>query len=213
MRTVGEILKKARIQKNITFEEAEKVLRIRKKFLQALEENAWDKLPALPYIKGFIKNYSNYLGLKSEEMIAIFRRQFSLRDKTQVLPEGLANPLNDPLIKITPQMMIGVVIFSFVLIFFGYLLWQFKIYKSPPNLEVISPQEGEILTQEKIEIKGISDEDAVVSVNNVKIALNPKGGFSTAIRLVPGVNTISIESTSKYGKKKLINRTIQANIQ
>jgi len=41
MRTVGEILKKARQEKNLTLDEIEKSLRIRKKFLMALEENAW----------------------------------------------------------------------------------------------------------------------------------------------------------------------------
>ena len=52
MRTIGEILKKARIEKKYTLEEIEDQIRIRRKFLQALEDNNWLKLPSLTYIKG-----------------------------------------------------------------------------------------------------------------------------------------------------------------
>lgn len=212
MRTVGEILKKARLEKNILLEDVEKTLRIRKKFLLALEENAWNKLPALPYIKGFIRNYSNYLGLKPDEMLAIFRRQFSFREKGTVLPEGLAHPLDEPVFRFTPQVLVGVTIISFIVFFFGYLFLQFKNYTSPPNLAINSPKEGEVINTDKIEITGKTDADAVVSVNNLKIAVNEKGEFTSTVRLNPGINTINIESVSKYGKKRTINRTIQVNI-
>lgn len=211
MHTVGEILKKARLEKRIDLDDIEKTLKIRKKFLSALEDNTWDQLPSLPYIKGFIRNYSGYLGLKPDQMLAIFRRQFSLREKTGVIPKGLAHPLDEPAFRFTPKFIIATSIISFIIFFFGYLFFQYNNYVSPPNLTIDSPKEGETLNSDKIEVTGKSDSDAVVSVNNLKIATNQNGEFASTVRLSPGINTISIESTSKYGKKKTITRTIQAN--
>lgn len=209
MRTIGEILKKARLEKKLDFEQIEKDLRIRKKYLLALEENSWNRLPSLPYIKGFLRNYSSYLGLKPEEMTAIFRRQFGIQQKGGIIPQGLAHPLNESGYHITPQILAIGIIISFLSIFFGYLLLQYKTYTSPPNLVVNKPLEGETVTSDKIQISGKTDSDAVVSINGQKIALSKTGDFEISLSLLPGINTVTIESTSKFGKKKTISRTIQ----
>lgn len=209
MRTVGEILKKARLEKRLNFEDIEKSTKIRKKFLQALEENSWEKLPSLPYIKGFIRTYSEYLGLRSDEMVAIFRRHFRDQEKTGLLPTGLTHPLDEPVLRFTPQIGLIVIIISFIVLFFGYLFLQYQSYTNPPNLTVNKPMEGEIVKTSKIEISGKTDIDAVIAINNQKIALSTNGEFTTNLLLSPGINSIIIESTSKYGKKRTITRTIQ----
>lgn len=209
MRTIGEILRKARLEKKLTLEDIERNLRIRKKYLSALEENAWDKLPALPYIKGFLRNYSAHLGLLPEEMVAIFRRQFRQQEKAGLLPEGIIDPLNKPLLNITPQTATAFIVIASIVLFFSYLFLQYKAYVSPPNLTLIKPQEGEVIASETVQVVGQTDSDAVVSINNQKIALSQNGEFSTNLSLAPGVNTISIEATSKHGKKRTTTRTIQ----
>lgn len=209
MLTIGEILIKVRTEKKLTLEEIEKQLRIRKKFLVALEENNWDKLPSLPYIKGFLRNYSAFLGLKPEEMVAVFRRQYAQHERTKLLPEGVTNPLNEPALRLTPQAAVIVVTVFCILTFFGYLFIQYRSYTSPPNLIVSAPAEGAVISGEKITISGITDRDAVISVNNQKIALSENGEFVTDLTLAPGVNTITIDSVSKYGKKKTVTRTVQ----
>ena len=209
MYTVGEILRKARNEKNLSLDDIEKNLRIRKKFLVAIEENAWDRLPSLPYIKGFLRNYSSYLGLKSEEIIAIFRRQFNLQEKSGLLPEGLTHPMDEPPIRFTPQLAVVTIITSFIVLFFTYLFIQYKAYTNPPDLTVNKPAEGEVLLGDKIQVSGKTDSHAVISINNQKIAISQNGEFSTTLSLPPGVNTILVESISKYGKKRAITRTIQ----
>lgn len=212
MRTIGEILKKARLEKKLEFEEVEKFLKIRKKFLIALEENAWEKLPSLPYIKGFLRNYSAYLGLKPDDMVAIFRRQFQEKEKTRLLPTGLINPLNKPFFYFTPKLTVALLISIFLVLFFGYLFLQYKAYTSLPQLTIERPQEGAILDSDKVIISGKTDNDAVISINNQKIAVSSDGNFSTTITLPPGVNTLLVESISKSGKKTAVNRTIQIQV-
>lgn len=209
MRTIGEILKKVRLEKNLTYEAIEKQLRIRKKYLIALEDNDWINLPSLTYIKGFLRNYSEFLGLKEDEMVAIFRRQYHDRDKTGILPEGVTTPLNDPVFRLTPRSSVVLITVSCVFIFFAYLTIQYYTFISPPSLAVDSPQEGEIIIGEIVEITGKSDPDAVVEINDQKIALSDRGEFSIKLTLVPGINTVNITSISKFGKKRTLSRTIQ----
>lgn len=212
MKTVGEILKKARQEKKIELETVERKLRIRKKFLTALEDNDWSKLPSLPYIKGFLRNYSLYLNLKPEEMIAVFRRQYAQKEKKPLMPSGVANPLNQPLLRITPKVVVTLITSFFTIVFFTYLFFQYRAFTSPPSLEIQKPREGEVLFSDKTPLEGKTDSDAVVSVNGQKIAVSDDGAFSTNINLSPGINTILIESVSKHGKKQSVTRTIQAQI-
>jgi cytoskeletal protein RodZ len=209
MKTVGEIFKKARSEKKITLDQVEKEIKIRKKFLQALENNSWTDLPPLPYIKGFIRNYSKYLSLEPEEMVAFFRRQYLQENKSGLLPKGLIKPLNSPYFDINPHFWLFLLIGLFVFLFFGYLFIQYQSYNNPPNLIILEPIEGLVTNNNQINVSGKTDSDAVVSINSVKIALNSAGEFNTKITLSPGSNSIIIEAVKKNGKSKSITRNIQ----
>ncbi|MBI3955588.1 helix-turn-helix domain-containing protein [Candidatus Gottesmanbacteria bacterium] len=209
MHTIGEILKRARLEKKLTFEEIEIHLRIRKKFLVALEENSWEKLPSLPYIKGFLKNYSSFLGLKPDEMLAIFRRQFRQQERQGLLPEGVTEPLNQSFFRYTPKTISILVIVFFILFFLGYLFYQYRNITSPPPLEITSPKEGQIFSSDRISVTGITNTDAVILVNNQKIAVDESGHFFTTITFAPGTNIVVVESVSKYNRKNTVKRTIQ----
>jgi cytoskeletal protein RodZ len=68
MGQLGELLKEARQSKEVSLEEVEEQLRIRKKYLQALEEEDFSIMPPEVYVKGFLRNYAIYLGLDPEEI-------------------------------------------------------------------------------------------------------------------------------------------------
>ena len=208
MRTVGEILKKERLNKKLSFEEIEAKIRIRKKYLQAIEENEWQKLPSLAYIKGFINNYSRFLNLDPNETLAVFRRHYKYEEKDDVLPSGVSAPLNEPVIRLTPQSVFLLLTSLFIIILFINLFFQYRSIISPPSLIVERPSEGEVLNTETMEVKGKTDPDADIEINKKRITLNDKGEFSTTFLLQPGINTVIIESISKHGKKNTITRTV-----
>lgn len=66
---IGEKLRKARLEKGITYEDVVKDTKIRARYLQALEEEDWDIFPGKVYLKGFLRTYSSYLGLNDGEFI------------------------------------------------------------------------------------------------------------------------------------------------
>lgn len=72
MPSVGLKLKKAREKKRLSLEEVSRKTKIHLAVLQALEEDRADKTLSRVYVKGFLKNYAQLLGLSGEELAQEF---------------------------------------------------------------------------------------------------------------------------------------------
>lgn len=72
MSSVGETLRRARLAREITLEDAERVTRIHRKYLLALEQEDYGILPAPVYARGFLRSYASYLGLDPAELLPFF---------------------------------------------------------------------------------------------------------------------------------------------
>jgi cytoskeletal protein RodZ len=88
---LGKQLCEARESQGISLAQAEEVTRIRRAFLQALEEERFDDLPADVYAKGFVRNYARYLGLDADALLADFGRQH--HEQPLNVPHVLDEPL------------------------------------------------------------------------------------------------------------------------
>ncbi len=73
--SVGEILRRTREHYSRSLEDVEQTLRIRPSQLQAMEEDRFDLLPGKVYAIGFLRAYSEYLGLDGNRMIHLFKVQ------------------------------------------------------------------------------------------------------------------------------------------
>lgn len=69
---LGATLQRARLDKGLTLEDAERVTRIPKKYLEALESEDYGRLPAPVYARGFLRSYSGYLGLEPDKLMPMF---------------------------------------------------------------------------------------------------------------------------------------------
>ena len=58
------VFKEAREKAGLTVEEVAKQINIRKKYIIALEEENYSEIPAKVYIKGYMKMYSEFLGVE-----------------------------------------------------------------------------------------------------------------------------------------------------
>lgn len=73
MGSIGETLKSAREAKGLSLQQAEDDTKIRKRYLQALEDGEYEIIPGRVYAKGFLRNYAGYLGLNQEEIMMEFK--------------------------------------------------------------------------------------------------------------------------------------------
>lgn len=71
---VGELLRNTRLKKGKTLGDVSKDLCIRKVYLEAIENLDVKNLPQMPYGLGFIRSYSDYLGLNSARIVQAYRQ-------------------------------------------------------------------------------------------------------------------------------------------
>jgi hypothetical protein len=69
---IGPALRRARLLRNKSIEEASRETRIRAEYLQAMERERFDDLLGDVYVRGFLRTYSSYLGLDAEKVVAIY---------------------------------------------------------------------------------------------------------------------------------------------
>jgi transcriptional regulator with XRE-family HTH domain len=72
MTGVGEMLRNAREDQGLSYQDAEQVIKIRAAYLKAIEEERFDALPGTAYAKGFLRSYAKYLHLDDDAVIAAY---------------------------------------------------------------------------------------------------------------------------------------------
>jgi len=82
---IGSSLREARLRQGLDFPEIESGTKIRGKYLQALEEEHFDALPAQAYIKGFLRTYADYLGLDGQLYVDEFNSRYVAPEEMQTI--------------------------------------------------------------------------------------------------------------------------------
>lgn len=67
---IGHMLESERRRRGVSLEEAEQATRIRKDYLQRLENDDHSAMPEPIYVRGFVRVYANYLGLDGDRFAA-----------------------------------------------------------------------------------------------------------------------------------------------
>ncbi len=208
MRTVGQILKEEREKNFYSLDEIEKVTKIRKELLEALEAGQYQKLPPPTFVQGFIKNYGKFLGLNSDKLLAVFRREFSENKNPPRVLESFKSPVDKKRFRLTPTSVLVSLVLSLVIIFFIYLWFQYRFLVGSPFLEITQPVEQFNTSSSEITISGRSDPEARVSINDQEIEVDQDGKFSQQIKLSDNANNIVIVATSASGKQTTVQRTV-----
>jgi len=76
--SLGIFLKKSREECHVELDDIAEATRIRRYYLEAIENDEWDKLPSKVFIKGFLKSYAEFLGLDKEAVIHHYLRASSI---------------------------------------------------------------------------------------------------------------------------------------
>ncbi len=208
MRTVGEILSEKRAELGYSLEQVEKEIKIRQHYLEAIEKNGFDSLPESTVVKGFIRNYAQYLDLPPENVLAVFRRDFRENEKGQIIPRGMVEPLSEKGFYWTPKLTLILFFSILILGFTFFFLRQYLSFSSAPPLEVASPVEGQIY-QQKIPVIGKTDKDATIKINGTLVSITENGNFNEEIVLPQGENVVVVESANRKGQKRVIERRIK----
>ncbi|MDR1320788.1 MAG: helix-turn-helix domain-containing protein [Gracilibacteraceae bacterium] len=72
MTGVGETLRGAREEMELSYQDVEESIKIRAVYLRAIEEERFEELPGAAYTKGFMRSYAKFLGLDGDAVIAAY---------------------------------------------------------------------------------------------------------------------------------------------
>jgi len=84
---IGESLREARLKRGLTPADVQKAIRIRDRYLQALEEERWELLPGDAYVKGFLRTYADYLGLDGSLYVDEYNSRYAHTEEPTLVPE------------------------------------------------------------------------------------------------------------------------------
>lgn len=207
MKTVGDLLKNARLAKNITLDQIATHTKINKKYLEAIEANQYSLLPPAAFAKGFLHTYAQIVGIDPKTVLAIFRRDYDQDDKGRIIPRSLTQPIRPMTPGITPNMLTLVISLGLGLLIVGFFVRQIVQFSAPPKLTIIEPTENSVLIS-PVTIRGTTDSEATVTVNNRPATVSPTGEYSLESPLTEGQHTLVVVSVSRSGKKSTLERII-----
>jgi transcriptional regulator with XRE-family HTH domain len=201
MLSVGSLLKQERLKKNLPLTQVEKETKIRRKFLEAIENNDWTIFSSKIYITGLLKNYARYLGLDHNKIIAFFRRDYEKREDLN-FTKGIAQANLKPE---TRKILYGLLTIVFTL-FFVYFAFQVKLYLSPPKVSIVSPKESTFRGIDRITIVGKTEKEASINIFGEQVFGNKDGQFTYDYPLKKGKNTLVIKVTGANGKQTTLTK-------
>jgi len=91
----------------------------------------------------------------------------------------------------------------------------FVIDSSPPEINIVSPLQGEKIAEEFVWVKGKTSEEATIEVNEKKTSLNDEGTFKIVVYLNIGSNKLEITAVDKSGnlaKKEIMVERVKKKI-
>lgn len=91
MKTVGEVLRSERMRRGLAIKDAQQVLHIKEAYLAAIEEANYEEIPGNVYVKGFIRNYAQFLGLDGQEIVNAYKREIGENIFVPVLKKTKVN--------------------------------------------------------------------------------------------------------------------------
>jgi len=107
MPEIGSTLREARMRAKIDITEVEQATKIRAKYLRALENEEWSLVPGSTFVKSFLREYADYLGLDARLLVEEYKARYEDPTEHELAPitpglgrerrRGLGSPGGGPI--------------------------------------------------------------------------------------------------------------------
>ncbi|MBW1681900.1 MAG: helix-turn-helix domain-containing protein, partial [Deltaproteobacteria bacterium] len=83
---LGDLFRREREARGLGYTEISELTRLRPSFVEAIEEEAWDRLPPPVFVKGFLRSYARVLDLDEEVVLGRFHAVKPIEEVPLPLP-------------------------------------------------------------------------------------------------------------------------------
>ena len=87
---IGASLREARTRRGLSLDDVTAGLRIRERYVTALEEERWELMPGEAYAKGFLRMYAEFLGLDGSLYVDEYNERVAAHQDEAFVPDSLA---------------------------------------------------------------------------------------------------------------------------
>lgn len=209
-KTLAEILKERREELELDWSVIEQESRISRKYLQALENADYKKLPAEIYVSNFLKTYAGLLGLDSNKLVNLYLKEKDLYQKILKGKDlnGNLKEVGKTKFLITPKLIRSAIIALIVLVLLSYLGWEVKKIFTPPFLQINKPENNLVTDKTSIKVEGQTEEEVEITINGQDILSDSQGYFTKDVNLQEGINIIEISAQKKHSRENKSYRQI-----
>jgi cytoskeleton protein RodZ len=133
----GRMLADARADKKLSVAEVAQQLKLSTGQIEALEADAYDRLPGPVFVRGFVRNYARLLDLDGESLVATLNMRFDSAPASVAVPHSHNIPFPDQRPVKWPRYAAGL-----LLLVIGVALFEF--FFSAPSTVVVLPSAPEV---------------------------------------------------------------------
>lgn len=199
---ISELLEELLEKRGINPEKLSYITNIPIRFINALLEGNFKKLPAKPYVRGYLIKIAVVLGIEEKVIIEAYR------ESTEIRSSGGKDklPMNRFAIqKINKNFIIWIAITLGLLIFLGFRI---NDIMGTPTLQVNLSENLSTTTNQTLKITGRVSAKDKLTINQEIVYANQDGSFEKDITLSPGLNTFEFDATRFLGREIKIVRQV-----
>jgi len=191
-------------EKGFALSKLAELSRVPERYLELLLREEYDHLPSAPYLHGYLLRLARVLNLDSELLWEIFKKEYRL--KTSGLEDRL--PVNrfaiDTLSNTKILITGGLIVLTLL-----YLAFRWNTLFGKPSLVILDPAENIISTTDRLyTIRGSTDRNVKITINNDLIETDDRGSFSKDVFLETGDNSFTITAKKLLGREISVVRQI-----
>lgn len=206
MTELGTRLKEARLSKGYSLDDLQEITKIQKRYLMAIEEGNYSMMPGSFYVRAFIKQYAEAVGLNADEILETYKSEIPGAQSNQVSQSMSQSPSRRKLTKRPSNKMMEAMpkiiaaLFIVVIIVAMWILSQTKNNDFDPG-ENSTPSEIEYDTNpDSIDIeKDKEEKEKIESAKKEEEAEEPIEDEETEIKQTISAGTIESDGeTTSY---------------
>jgi hypothetical protein len=95
----------------------------------------------------------------------------------------------------------AIIIILFLLIVFGYGIYEAWNYATGPKIIITSPTNGLAVAESLITIVGQAKNTKIITLNDRPIVIDEQGNFNEKVLLSYGYNVLVLKAEDRFGKK------------
>ncbi len=94
--SLGPYLRSEREQQGIDLKDIAELTKIQPKFIEAIEDDAYDQLPKGPFVVGFLRSYAECLSIDADEVVTFYQTSYGASTPNAPLPLERPSPAVRP---------------------------------------------------------------------------------------------------------------------